>query len=225
MIIMVLIFMIIITVIVVFLLYFKFKCYVWKASALLIIIKVRIILHMNKSLKQLIRTAIDFIIFFFVFLWKEGCVWDWILSKISHVNIWIEKLFKYFQLGLYVTVSFFQQVIEQIIFLTPFGRAEAENPNFQYALIICTICTVIGLIANIEEITDEFPDTIVCDVILSVVLSIGMWYGCFGVCHWIVKISVFYHILAFIAAVFSSFIVWIVVMFIFWGCICLIEAL
>lgn len=225
MIIMVLIFMIIITVIVVFLLYFKFKCYVWKASALLIIIKVRIILHMNKSLKQLIRTAIDFIIFFFVFLWKEGCVWDWILSKISHVNIWIEKLFKYFQLGLYVTISFFQQVIEQIIFLTPFGRAEAENPNFQYALIICTICTVIGLIANIEEITDEFPDTIVCDVILSVVLSIGMWYGCFGVCHWIVKISVFYHILAFIAAVFSSFIVWIVVMFIFWGCICLIEAL
>lgn len=182
-------------------------------------------MNKNKPLKQIIRSAIDFIIFFFVFLWKEGCVWDWILSKISRANIWIEKLFKYFQLGLYVTVSFFQQVIEQIIFLTPFGRAETEKPNFQYALIICTICTVIGFIANIEEITDEFPDTIVCNVILSVVLSIGMWYGCFGVCHWIVKISVFYHILAFIAAVFSSFIVWIVVMFIFWGCICLIEAL
>lgn len=180
---------------------------------------------MNKSLKQLIRTAIDFIIFFFVFLWKEGCVWDWILSKITPANVWIAKLFKYFQLGLHVVVSFFQQVIEQIIFLTPFGRAEVENPNFRYALIICTVCTGIGLLYNIETITDEFPDTIVCDVILSVVLSIGMWYGCYGVCHWIVKIPVFYHVLAFIAAVLSSFVVWFINIVIFLVCECLIEAL
>lgn len=42
---------------------------------------------------------------------------------------------------------------------------------------------------------------------LRVDFFVGVWYAAFGVCHWIVKIPVFYEVLAALAAVVATLVI------------------
>lgn len=84
-----------------------------------------------------------------------------------------------------------------IVFLTPFGRKAAAIPEFRYCLIICSVCVAIAFFLYIiiwYEAHDLLPS-----IVVAAILSIGMWYACFGACFIIVRITFWFNVLAAIA--------------------------
>lgn len=158
--------------------------------------------------RWIIRTAVDFVVFWFVFEWHEGIIWGyikfgwlWVLDKLKVAGAAIKTI------GVKV-FSFICMVASGIGFITPFGRNAAENSDFRYCLIVCTICVVISLIIFFVILSDEVSWFV--SGIISVVASFAMWYSSFGMCFLIVKIPIAFKILALIASVAGSFILFVI---------------
>lgn len=99
----------------------------------------------------------------------------------------------------------FKAILQGIVFITPFGRAAAQDAAFRYPLIIYTILTAFATIFTYLVALGSFDyKNSFVKAILPLLLGFAMWYISFWLCGFIVKIPVFYTVLAFIASALSG---------------------
>ncbi len=99
-------------------------------------------------------------------------------------------------------------IFEFLVFISPYGRGAAMGYRFGYPLAICSVCTGIAylfiqlfalLLSDIMSLRKR--------LLIPIISGFAIWYAAFGVCHWIVKIPVFYEVLAAIAAVVATLLI------------------
>lgn len=107
----------------------------------------------------------------------------------------------------------FKTIWHGFVFITPFGREAAQDAAFRYPLIIYTVLTAITIVLTYFAVLGSFDyKNNFVKAVLPLLLGFAMWYICFWLCGFIVKITVLYAVLAFIASVLSG----LVVAFITW---------
>lgn len=155
--------------------------------------------------KMTIKTLVDFILFWILFEWKDGVFITYLKE------LWLE-LWEVLQKIGTIFYHFLEKVSSFFIFITPFGRKAAENSDFRYCLIVCSIWVGIALVLFIGTLWNTIDA--LENIIISLVMAFIMWYVCFGFCYLIVLIPIYFKILAAIACSIISFIVFVCIGFI-----------
>ena len=165
-----------------------------------------------KILWIVIRVVVDFAVFWGIFLWKDGVVWQSLtFTGTNEEGSWWERfwamlggLLSWLCSGIWNLLKKFWFLL---IFLSPYGRAAALDPDFRYCLHWCSGCVVFFLIISVIFCTDEFFMDLIPSILVSIVAAIVLWYISFGACFLLVNIPIWFTVLAPAAAVGLCFIV------------------
>ena len=143
-----------------------------------------------KKHRTIIHFTADLFLFWLIFEWNGGFIINYVKPFVMNASQtgwhWLQIAWNYF------------------VYLSPFGRNMAAVPNFKYALIVCTICTFIAcLVFTLMACCTEDKHK-VTKALTVIVLTILLWYAGFAVCYLIVKIPVWYKVLAALAAILAN---------------------
>lgn len=149
--------------------------------------------------KGIIKTIIDFFVFWLVFEWKNGLVIDFLSESIGPAHAHLKAFFT--SGGNLLAVLW-----GCLVTLSPFGRDMAQNPEFRYCLVIGTVCVALAFAFYLYGLNDEFNWFI--SLLLSSIAAFSMWYLFYFMCLLlcVYKISFWFHVLAFLASVVLSLI-------------------
>lgn len=148
-----------------------------------------------KWIRWLIRTTIDLVVFWVVWIWNDGTVW------LRIKDLWIKGKARVAEIGTSI-LAVGQKAVEAIVYITPFGREAAADADFRYCLIVFTICVAISCVLFIH-LMKGLTGT-VTNVILCTIAAFAMWYVCFGVCFLLVLIPFWFKVLAALVAIAVS---------------------
>ena len=143
-----------------------------------------------KKHRTIIHFTADLFLFWLIFEWNGGFIINYVKPFVMNAAQtgwhWLQIAWNYF------------------VYLSPFGRNMAAVPNFKYALIVCTICTFIAcLVFTLMACCTEDKHK-VTKALTVIVLTILLWCAGFAVCYLIVKIPVWYKVLAALAAILAN---------------------
>lgn len=144
---------------------------------------------------KLLKLVVIIACYLLIFEFKNGII----LDKILWVNDIIFSCIK--KIGLF------------LFNCTPFSSKMMQNPDFKYAIILATVFIVISSIINLFIFIDE-TDNVIPTILLSVIAGILNLHIHYEICYIIIKIPVFYKVLAFIALLLSNIILEIMIFFI-----------
>ena len=161
--------------------------------------------------KGIVKTIIDFLVFWAVFKWKDGFIAVFVSEKIKTIHTHIKLLFLSCENDL-------AQLWGAFVEFSPFGQDIAQNPEFRYCLIIGTVCVVLAFVFFLYGLKDAW--NWFWSIMISPIAAISMWYIFFQLCCLtnIYKIPLWFHAIAFVASVglgFISFIIVLAVLLIF----------
>lgn len=94
-----------------------------------------------KKYANVSRIVIDFLIFLFIFEWRNGFV-------INNIKLVWEKI----SILLFDVIK---KIISILYILIPIGRKELSDEKFRFAFIVCTILVIIGTILINESYPNE----------------------------------------------------------------------
>lgn len=160
--------------------------------------------------RVLLQFFADFFLFWLVFLWNDGIV---IQSALDFVQPLRDKALAWSVKTDLWDMRDWNELLIILFYFSPYGRAEAFNLRFQYALNISTICSIISLILYIMIINDMAKQSRCWRMLIGVVSGIATWYAGYFMCSAISEIPFFtmylhlsllsYHILLFSFLSFS----------------------
>lgn len=164
--------------------------------------------------RVLLQFFADFFLFWLVFLWNDGIV---IQSALDFVQPLRDKALAWSVKTDLWDMRDWNELLIILFYFSPYGRAEAFNLRFQYALNISTICSIISLILYIMIINDMAKQSRCWRMLIGVVSGIATWYAGYFMCSAISEIPFFYNVLAFVAVVVSHIVIFFLVLFV-WTC-------
>jgi len=93
--------------------------------------------------------------------------------------------------------------------ITPFARSILKNANFRYVFYISTVLTLLISIIFFRIIWSDYKKVIL-SLIVTLIFSFAYLYLNFAVCHLIIKIPIYFKILATLTIIISNIIIGIV---------------
>ena len=163
-------------------------------------VKIRMEQRWIKRCLFIFRVAIEMVVIWWVFVWRGGVIYN----RVKDILIMCQGKIE----GRINTVQTDPDIILQaLVYISPFGRELAKTENMRYVLYWGTACTIIGLIAFLIISWTLTKNHLFGCTILSVLLAFAMWYICYGMGMFIIKIPVYYNVLAAIAIIIENLIV------------------
>lgn len=132
---------------------------------------------------DLFRVIIDFLLFWFIFKWKNGIIVDFLAPKIGFAASWIWS---------------------KLYFITPFARLAAQDTNFRYCLIIYSMIAAFNFIFVCILFKDAGLEHGSEILIASLLVSMIVWYVFYGLCFLVVLIPIWFKVLSVLAAILSG---------------------
>lgn len=163
----------------------------------------------GKILGVLIRVAVDFAVFWWIFLWNDGIVWERVSSITDGVPFgeWIAGLWGVIPTVLGLAWGWISVILKNfwhlLVFLSPYSREAALDPQFLYCLHWCSGTAALAAAVFLYSFIVETDLGILRSVLLGLLMAAAVWYAGFGVCFLLVKIAVWFHVLAALGAVLA----------------------
>lgn len=123
--------------------------------------------------RGIIKTVINFIVFWIVFLWNDGVI----ISGLSKGIKDFLNLAKDFE-G--IVSEYWVKLKDTFIYLSPYGREVAQNEQFQYCLIFGSVIALVSFLVYLFALQDEYNWLI--SIIVSPLASFAMWYLFYFAC-------------------------------------------
>ena len=148
-----------------------------------------------RKFRQILKTAFDFTLFWMIFEWENGVIWEYIKEHWNYFTQW-------FQSSKDILIITLEKMNIFLISISPPGIYLASNPSVQYCLIISTICVVIAFIIYYAIFEEDVG--ISTNFILSFAGASCMWYACYGISTIVSNISICFHFLAALCMIATS---------------------
>ena len=148
-----------------------------------------------------IRVVVDFAVFWGIFLWKDGVVWKSLtFPGTNGEGSWLERFWAMLGGLLSWLWSWIWMLLQKLwfllLFLAPYGRMAAVDPDFRYCLHWCSGCVVIFAILSVWFCLDECMADLLPSILVTIASSFALWYAGFGASFLLVKIPVWFPFLA-----------------------------
>lgn len=159
-----------------------------------------------RKYKGIIKTAIDFLVFWVIFIWNDGCVSKFLTDGGYRIYMHVKRFC--ISIGRYLL-----ELWNILVMLSPFGREIAQIPEFRYCLIIGSICVAMALVIFAYILADEFNWFI--SWFISPIAAFSMWYIFYFACLWlgVYLIPVWFYFFGLIASVILGGVSFAIVMF------------
>ena len=148
----------------------------------------------------LFRMIADFFAFYCIFLWNHGIVAE-------KVRTYTGIAFRFLRSQ---SIEWFYRLLDFTILLLPFWRELLENNRFHYAFSACTVCTVLCTAASAFLAWSTSSKHFILRGAAVVLLFLGMINAVYFACRYIILIPFYYKLLAIIASVAASIIIWVI---------------
>lgn len=157
--------------------------------------------------KGLIKTAVDFLVFWVLFVWDDGIVAE-------HVKKLIVAFFTGVKDVLQSLWTFLESMWEIVVFLSPFGREMVGNPQFMYCVVIASIWVAVAFFIFACVLLDEY--NWFASIFMTPVMCFAMWYLSYFACSFfkVYLIPFWFHVLAFVATSVISVISFVLILFV-----------
>lgn len=172
----------------------------------------------GKILSTLIRIVGDFVVFWLIFLWNDGLVWERI-SAIAHgvgFGAWIGGIWELIEALVgwiwHMICVMMVNLWQWLVFLSPYSREAALDPRFLYCLHWCSGVAALAAVMFIYILADDGGIGIIPCVLLGLLAGVVTWYAGFGICFLLVKLTSYFHILAAFFAVLACVLVAVVLL-------------
>lgn len=161
----------------------------------------------KKILGVLLRSVGDFIVFWWIFLWNDGVVWERVISISQGVPVgeWFVGLWNMIPELVGWVWSWIWVILKNLwhllVFLSPYSRDAALDPQFLYCLHWCSGAAALAAAVFIYSFIVDTDFGVVRSSLMGGAMGAAVWYAGFGVCFLLVKIPVWFYVLSAIGAV------------------------
>lgn len=157
--------------------------------------------------KGIIKTTIDFVVFWVVFLWNDGCIFSESAKGIS-------TLFGLLKDFGGVILEYYLKFKDIFIYLSPYGREAAHNEQFQYCLIFGSVIAAVSFLVYLFTLQDEYNWFL--GIIVSPIASFAVWYLFYFVCYFfkVYTITAYFYLWASIISILIAVISFSIITFI-----------
>lgn len=170
--------------------------------------------------RTFLQFVIDFILFWLVFIWNRGIIFQAILDFIRPLR---NEALTWARNTDLCNMTDWNEWSIIFLYLSPYGRLTIVDSKFLYALNISTVCSAICLILYLIIIHDmDKRHRIWKMAIVGGVSGTVTWYAGYFLCDIITKIPIFYYQFAAVATVISYIVIFFLVIF-FWVYFCFLD--
>ncbi len=155
----------------------------FRLHSFVLIIGAYIANYWRKILRAFIQLAIDFTLFWFVFLWRDGQIATGIGGGLSQFGNWCATAAG--DIG-----SFFVGLWEWFVRLLPADIGTADGLSFLISFLICLVLSIVGFVSMLifADDMDEEDAGKFWQVTLSLAATSLYIFACYWACHLFMRI-------------------------------------